>query len=351
MSSTDRLHQKILEMQEQLLALIKKEVKNKSSSYAPQNSPLEEQTSLPRSFRQHGSPSHYRRPMATSTPYSQQRLSTLPRRVNISSQIPTPLHQEIPRNTTPIVKIRAKDYNLWFDGKDVERFINKVENIGKIEGASGRDIARQIGFWKKDEKISYHIEGMPGYETADWDQLKVDMKRSWGTVSPEGRYILSSITDLFTKTQQEGGIRNMTQYRKFIGEYEAIITYLKSAKESIYKEMIKERAMVQALDGGYIITRLDILKLNIEQDLEAKVLIQQKEFSKPKPPEKKTRFEDESWDEVLKQVKELTQKVKNPPQPEPQPRIEGKESVNKVLNKLKTLSEAVKPPKRNWNNN
>ncbi|MBW0534467.1 hypothetical protein O181_074182 [Austropuccinia psidii MF-1] len=304
--------------------------------------------------------------MATSTPYTEQRQSTLPRRVNISSQMPTPLHQEIPRNTTPIVKIRAKDYNLWFDGKDVERFIKKVENIAEIEGESGRDIARQIAFWTKDEEISYHIEGMPGYETADWDQLKVDMKRRWGTVSPERRYRLSSITDLFTKTQQEGGIRNMTQYRKFIGEYEAIITYLKryqyiqgdinhnqeilaslstTAQESIYKEMIRDRAMAQALDGGYIIPRLDILKLYIEQYLEAKVLIQQNEFSKPKPAEKKTRFEHKSWDEVLKQVKELTQKIKNPPQPEPQPRNEGKESVKEVLNQLKTLSEAPYRPR------
>ncbi|MBW0559991.1 hypothetical protein O181_099706 [Austropuccinia psidii MF-1] len=212
---------------------------------------------------------------------------------------------------------------------------------------------------------------MPGYETADWDQLNVDMKRRWGTVSPERRYRLSSITELFTKPQQEGGIINMTQYRKFIGEYEAIITSLKryqyiqgdinhnqeilaslstSVQESIYKEMIKDRAMVQALDGGYIIPRLDILKLYIEQDLEAKVLIQQKEFSKPKPPEKKARFEDESWDEALKQVKELTQKIKNPPQPEPKPRNEGKESVKEVSNQLKALSEAVNPPRRNWNN-
>ncbi|MBW0592502.1 hypothetical protein O181_132217 [Austropuccinia psidii MF-1] len=201
MSSTERLQQKMLEMQAELLALIKKEGKNKSSSYTPQNSPLEEQTTLPRSFRQHGSPSPYPRPMATSTPYTEQRPSTLPRRVNISAQIQTPLHQEIPRNTTPIVKIRAKDYNLWFDGKDVERFIKKVENIAEIEGASGRDIARQIAFWTKDEEISYHIEGMPGYETADWDQLKVDMKRRWGTVSPERRYRLSSITEFFTRTQ------------------------------------------------------------------------------------------------------------------------------------------------------
>ncbi|MBW0460851.1 hypothetical protein O181_000566 [Austropuccinia psidii MF-1] len=178
---------------------------------------------------------------------------------------------------------------------------------------------------------------MPGYETADWDKLKGDMKRRWGTVSPERRYRVSSITELFTKPQQEGGIRNMTQYRKFMGEYEAIITYLKryqyiqfdinhnqkilaristSLKESIYKEMIKNRAMFKALDG-----------------------------------EKKTRFEDESWDEASKQVKELTHKLKNPPQPEPQPRNEGKESIKDVLNKLKTLSEAVNPQKRNQNNN
>ncbi|MBW0478198.1 hypothetical protein O181_017913 [Austropuccinia psidii MF-1] len=294
MSSTERIQQKVLEIQEELLALIKKEGKNKSSSYTPQNSPLEKQPTLPRSFRPHGSPSPYPRPMATSTTYTEKRQSTLPRRVNIPSQTSTPLCQEIQRNTTPIVKIRAKDYNLWLYGKDAERFIKKAENNAEIEGVSGRDIARQIAFWTKDEEISYHMEGMPGYETADWDQLKVDMKRRWGTVSPERRYRLSSITELFTRTKQEGGIRNMTQYRKFIWEYEAIITYLKryqyiqvdinhnqeilaslstSVQESIYKEMIKDRAIVQALDGGYIIPRLEILKLYIEQYLEAKVLI------------------------------------------------------------------------------
>ncbi|MBW0493972.1 hypothetical protein O181_033687 [Austropuccinia psidii MF-1] len=66
MAATDTLHQKILEMKEQLLALIKKEGKNKSLSYTPQNSPLEEHTTLPRSFTSHGSPSPHPRPMATS---------------------------------------------------------------------------------------------------------------------------------------------------------------------------------------------------------------------------------------------------------------------------------------------
>ncbi|MBW0478038.1 hypothetical protein O181_017753 [Austropuccinia psidii MF-1] len=92
MSSTDRINQKILEMKEKLLALIKNEGENESSSCTPQNSPLEKQTTLPRSFSTHGSTSPYSRPMVTSTPYTEQIQSTLPRRVKISPKIPTPLH-------------------------------------------------------------------------------------------------------------------------------------------------------------------------------------------------------------------------------------------------------------------
>ncbi|MBW0535716.1 hypothetical protein O181_075431 [Austropuccinia psidii MF-1] len=131
--------------------------------------------------------------MATSKPYTEKTTKYLTKK----SQ-----HFIPNTNSTAIVKIREKHYNLWFDGNDVGIFIKKSENIAEIEGESGRDIARQIDFWTKDEEISYHIEGMLGYQTADWDQLKGDMKRIWGKVSPERIYRLSSITELFTKTQQ-----------------------------------------------------------------------------------------------------------------------------------------------------
>ncbi|MBW0591325.1 hypothetical protein O181_131040, partial [Austropuccinia psidii MF-1] len=84
--------------------------------------------------------------------------------------------------------------------------------------------------------------------------------------------------------------------------------------------------MVQALDCGYIIPRLELLKLYIEQDLEAKVSIQQKEFSQPKSQEKKARFEEESWEEVLNQMEDLTQKIQNPQPQGNQPEDTGKES-------------------------
>ncbi|MBW0525886.1 hypothetical protein O181_065601 [Austropuccinia psidii MF-1] len=106
---------------------------------------MEETTNMPRRinitiFKAHGliSTIHF-----TKTKYS-------PKRVNIHVHASSLLQQEIPRNNAPIFKIRPKDCSLWFDRKEVERFIKKVENIVEIEGESGKDIARQISFWTKD---------------------------------------------------------------------------------------------------------------------------------------------------------------------------------------------------------
>ncbi|MBW0568354.1 hypothetical protein O181_108069 [Austropuccinia psidii MF-1] len=366
-ADVERLHQRMLKMQQELIELLKKEGKRKESSFTAENSPMEETTSMARIFILEGSPSPFSSPMASSTPFTSQRQNTLPKQVNIHAQASSPVQPEIPQNNTPIVKIIPKNWNLWFDGKEVEILIKRVENIAEIEGESGRDIARQIFFWTEDQEISCHIGEIPGYETGDWEQLNLDMNRRWGTVSPERRYKLTSITQLFTKIKQEGGIRNMTQNKKFIGECESIINYLKryqyiqgdinhnqeilaslssSVQESIYKVMIEYKAMVQAFDGGYIIPRLEILRLYIEQDLEAKVLIQQKGFSQPKSQEKKARFEEEIWEEVLKQMKDLTQKIQNPQLQGNQSKDTGKKSVKEVFNQLKHLSEVVESPKK-----
>ncbi|MBW0583785.1 hypothetical protein O181_123500 [Austropuccinia psidii MF-1] len=110
--------------------------------------------------------------------------------------------------------------------------------------------------------------------------------------------------------------------------------------------MIKDMAMVQDLDGDYIILRLEILKLYIEQDLEAKFLIQLKKFSQTKSKETKARFEQESWKKVSKQMKDLIKKIQNPHPQENQSKDTGNESVKEVLNQLKHLSEVVKSPKK-----
>ncbi|MBW0505270.1 hypothetical protein O181_044985 [Austropuccinia psidii MF-1] len=96
-------------MEQELIELLKKEGKRKESSFTTENSQMEETTTMPRIFRQEGSPSPFSRPMSSSTPLTSQRPNTLPNRVNIYAQASSPLKQEIPGNNTPIVNIRSKD--------------------------------------------------------------------------------------------------------------------------------------------------------------------------------------------------------------------------------------------------
>ncbi|MBW0576188.1 hypothetical protein O181_115903 [Austropuccinia psidii MF-1] len=85
-SGVERLHQRMLEMQQELIELLKKEGKRKESSFTAEKSPMEETRTMPRILRQEGSPSPFSRPMASSTPFTLQRPNTLPKRVNIHAQ-------------------------------------------------------------------------------------------------------------------------------------------------------------------------------------------------------------------------------------------------------------------------
>ncbi|MBW0581909.1 hypothetical protein O181_121624 [Austropuccinia psidii MF-1] len=114
-SDLERLHQRMFEMKKELIEILKTEAKRKESSFTAENSPMEETTTMPRIFRKEGSTSPFSRPIASSTPFTSQRANTLPKRVNIHAQASSPFQQEIPQNNIPIVKIRPKDYNLWFD--------------------------------------------------------------------------------------------------------------------------------------------------------------------------------------------------------------------------------------------
>ncbi|MBW0569684.1 hypothetical protein O181_109399 [Austropuccinia psidii MF-1] len=114
----------------------KKEKRRCSTSYTPGGSP----TTEPR-------PQTHQRRAFFSTPRN-----------------PSALQHQILRKERPVVKIKARDYNLNFNGEEVEKFIRKVERIAQIEGARKEDLAMQMAFWIAGSKISDAIEAMPGYE-------------------------------------------------------------------------------------------------------------------------------------------------------------------------------------------
>ncbi|MBW0504492.1 hypothetical protein O181_044207 [Austropuccinia psidii MF-1] len=147
------------QIQDLLLTQSKKKGKRREkTSYTPGAS-LSEPT-LPRHVRPEYSPiSPTPGPRATSTPKTEQRSQSIPKKVSFStSNHPSPLQKEIPKVTSPIVKIRAKDYNIFFDGNEVEKFIKRVEAAAEIEGASEEDIARQVIFMSASEEVKEKLK-------------------------------------------------------------------------------------------------------------------------------------------------------------------------------------------------
>ncbi|MBW0463283.1 hypothetical protein O181_002998 [Austropuccinia psidii MF-1] len=98
----------------------KKKVKRREkTSYTPGASPSE--PTLPRHVRPEDSPiSPTPVPRAPSTPKTEQISQSIAKKVFLSTpNHPSPLQKEIPKVISPIVKIRAKEYYLVFDGKEV----------------------------------------------------------------------------------------------------------------------------------------------------------------------------------------------------------------------------------------
>ncbi|MBW0592624.1 hypothetical protein O181_132339 [Austropuccinia psidii MF-1] len=151
-------------MQDLLLTQSKRKGKRREQTfYKPGASPTE--PTLPRHVRPEDSPiSPTPVPRTTSTSKTEQRSPTITKKVFLTTpNHSSSLQKEIPKVTSPIVKIRAKDYILVFDGNEVEKFIKRVEEAAEIEGASGEDIARKVIFMSASEEVKEKIEAMQGH--------------------------------------------------------------------------------------------------------------------------------------------------------------------------------------------
>ena len=97
--------------------------------------------------------------------------TTLPRRSVSYAPISPEVSQEFTWRGSRIVRIRRKDYDVRFNGEEVERFIRRFEEIAEIEGANGSDKARQVLFFAQGDDLKEEIEDMEGYEERDWENI------------------------------------------------------------------------------------------------------------------------------------------------------------------------------------
>ncbi|MBW0489587.1 hypothetical protein O181_029302 [Austropuccinia psidii MF-1] len=133
-------------------------MKGKKTSNTPGDGPSE--PTLTRHVRPEESPiSPKPGPRETSAPKTEKRSQIITKKLSFSIiRQPTPLQKEIPKVTSPILQIKAKDYNFVFDGNEVEKSTKRVETAAEIKEPSGDDIARHIIFMSASEEVKETIE-------------------------------------------------------------------------------------------------------------------------------------------------------------------------------------------------
>ncbi|MBW0541707.1 hypothetical protein O181_081422 [Austropuccinia psidii MF-1] len=117
--------------------------------------------------------------------------------------------------------------------------------------------------------------------------------------------------------------------------------------------MRRDKVMIQARDGGYIVPEMKVLKSYIEQELETVIISRDRvedtsshyESNQPhidKTKAKKVQFEDDTMENALNQLKELNNKIKEQQRPRIQDQEEKKE-IKDFIKQIKELTEAVLP--------
>ncbi|MBW0591176.1 hypothetical protein O181_130891 [Austropuccinia psidii MF-1] len=108
--------------------------------------------------------------------------------------------------------------------------------------------------------------------------------------------------------------------------------------------MRRDKVMIQARDGGYIVPEMKVLKSYIEQELETVIISRDRsqdtnshyELNQPhidKTKAKKVQFEDETMENALNQLKELNNKIKE----QQRPRIQDQEEKKEIKYFIKQL--------------
>ncbi|MBW0533795.1 hypothetical protein O181_073510 [Austropuccinia psidii MF-1] len=112
--------------------------------------------------------------------------------------------------------------------------------------------------------------------------------------------------------------------------------------------MRRDKVMIQARDGQYIVPEMKVLKSYIEQELETVIISRDRaedttsHYGSNQPQAKKVQFEDDTMEDALNQLKELNNKIKEQQRPRIQDQGEKKE-IKDFLKQIKELTEAVLP--------
>ncbi|KAA1068638.1 hypothetical protein PGTUg99_034506 [Puccinia graminis f. sp. tritici] len=81
-----------------------------------------------------------------------------------------------------MVKIKPQNEDLAFNGSNVKLFLSEYQLAARLDGASEKDMAQQLGFFIAKDELLDVVETLEGYEPPDWPKLKASLIAYWGNV-------------------------------------------------------------------------------------------------------------------------------------------------------------------------
>ncbi|PLW35780.1 hypothetical protein PCASD_15686 [Puccinia coronata f. sp. avenae] len=208
------------------------------------------------------------------------------------------------------VKIKPMDKNLFFDGTNmtIKTFIRRYEDAADTDGASERDLAKQIVPFIIGADLKEEVEEMSGYEDRNWEVLKRQMLNRFGSSLALVKYTRLDLKDLIKAQSDNGGIKTLEEFKMFRSKYENITHYLRrmgyvtnledfrenlletlspELEVTVTRELIRDNKMLVSKDGGDILPDTATLFTYIHREVQtASVMERRKNIKKGISPAK-----------------------------------------------------------------
>ncbi|POW15027.1 hypothetical protein PSTT_02553 [Puccinia striiformis] len=221
------------------------------------------------------------------------------------------------------------DKDFGFNGVNIpiEKFILRYEDAGSADGASSRDLAKQIVAFIKLNDLKDEVEEMSGYKDGNWEELKRQLLNRFGSAQPLVKYTKHDLENLINQISSQGGIQNLTQFKIFRTKFEAMTHYLvrmgysfnveefrdyllealhRNLEIAVTRDLIRDNQMLASRDRGHILPDSATLMTYIQKELQAASIMERRhqlrEVERQRTCSRSAPPGDKTMDDLSKQL-------------------------------------------------
>ncbi|PLW26281.1 hypothetical protein PCASD_26137 [Puccinia coronata f. sp. avenae] len=207
------------------------------------------------------------------------------------------------------VEIKLMDKTLFFDGSNmaIKTFIQRYMDAADTDGASERDLAKQIIPFIMGSDLKEEVEEMSGYEDRNWELLKKQLLNRFGSSLELVKYSREDLKNLIKTYWDKGGISTLEEFKMFRSKFENITHYLKrlgyvtnledfrenilealssKLEITVTRELIRDNKMLVSKDGGDILPDTSTVFNYIHREVQTVSVMERRNNFKAAPSNK-----------------------------------------------------------------